>query len=1456
MANARGLLSWWRVWSSLVVVGGGVVVVASVTTSSEGVAHAAHGELAGPAEGLPVPDALKPWVGWVLHGDGDEQLSCPRMPGDDDRRVCAWPGRLTLTLNDRGGAFGQEWEVYRPGLGKLPGGDEHWPLEVQIDGKPAAVVTADDDPAVDLAVGHHLVTGRFAWDETLPDALAVPPETGLLSLNVGGRRIDFPMRDETGQVFLGRKEVAAEADSVDISVHRKLVDGIPLQLLTRLQLAVSGKSREVVLGRALPAGFEPQQVDGGLPLRFDPDGRVRLQVRPGTWTITVTARRVAAGDAITRPRPDGLWKEGEEVWVFEAHPELRVVDLTGVAAIDPAQTTLPGEWKALPAYALAPAATLTLVERRRGDSDLGPDQLQLTRMMWLDSSGGGYTVSDQISAKFTRSWRLAGAAHTRLGRVAINGRDQFITRDADGHDGVEIRSGRASISADSRIEGRSARVPATSFLVDFQSVSTTLAIPPGWRLVHASGADKVTGTWIDGWSLLRFFLLLVTALAVQRLFGWRLAVLALLGIGLTITEVDAPAAVWLAVLLGEALVRALPAGKLHTVARLYRIGAWIALAAVLFPYAVAEVRRGVHPAAEHEATTQSPELSYNQSSLLGAASPPPAEPAAGNAISGEEAGTSGGVPAQAPRPVYKKSQKTEVADRDEQSASSDARGPRDGKLMYGAKGSLDAPVAQNRAIYDPNAVVQTGPGLPTWQWTTATLTFNAPVRQDQELRLYLAPPPVNLILSLARVGFLIALALLILRRPMRLGGGWHAARPLLDTTGAGAPTPVIIALLAAALSSAAVPATARAADPTVAALPSPELLEQLKQRLLEPPRCAPNCGAISRLALEVTPSELRLNLEASAGARTAIPLPGNLKDWVPAQVRVDGKASAALSRTDDGTLWLALPPGTFHVELNGPLSSRDSTQIALPMKPRFVTARVRGWTLDGLHEDGAADESLKLSRAGGAGSGRGAEGRAENQNEPGASVSLPPFLRVTRTLHLGLRWEVDTVVNRETPTGVPVVIDVPLLPGESVTSAGVRVDKAKGAVNVSLGPDAAAMQWHSTLSESPLLRLRADPAFARRWAETWLLDLGPTWHATFTGIPPIHRADGDSARIAEWRPWPGEEVRIALTKPAGAGGQTLTIDGGALALFPGARMTRAALSLSIRSSRGTQHTVTLAPGADLESVTLDARALPLHLESDGRRLILPIAPGKQTFVITWRDPTPLSPLFRAPAVDLGITSTNIETQVNLSEAPRWVLWVAGPRFGPAVHIWSIVIVLLVVGWVLGGTGLTPLRWWDWTLLGVGMAQLPLPAAGVVALFLLALGWRAQHPIAGRAALYDLSQLAFVGLAVASVAILFGAIEQGLVSHPDMRVVGNGSNDQLLRWYRDRSGKLLPRPWILSAPLMVYRGAMLAWSLWLALACLRWARWVWSCLREGGWWRPLRARPAAPAAAAPATEPPP
>src|SRR4029077_18200928 len=105
---------------------------------------------------------------------------------------------------------------------------------------------------------------------------------------------------------------------------------------------------------------------------------------------------------LARPAPEGPWREGEEVWVFEAKNDYRVVTVEGVASIDPQQTTLPDPWKALPAYPMKVGDVLTLNERRRGDSDPPPNQLSLVRTLWLDFDGAGYSVNDTVTGTLNR----------------------------------------------------------------------------------------------------------------------------------------------------------------------------------------------------------------------------------------------------------------------------------------------------------------------------------------------------------------------------------------------------------------------------------------------------------------------------------------------------------------------------------------------------------------------------------------------------------------------------------------------------------------------------------------------------------------------------------------------------------------------------------------------------------------------------------------------------------------------------------------------------------------------------------------------------------------------------------------------------------------------------------------------------------------------------------------------
>jgi len=210
----------------------------------------------------------------------------------------------------------------------------------------------------------------------------------------------------------------------------------------------------------------------------------------------------------------------------------------------------------------------------------------------------------------------------------------------------------------------------------------------------------------------------------------------------------------------------------------------------------------------------------------------------------------------------------------------------------------------------------------------------------------------------------------------------------------------------------------------------------------------------------------------------------------------------------------------------------------------------------------------------------------------------------------------------------------------------------------------------------------------------------------------------------------------------------------------------------------------------------------------------------------------------SPELALGVPSVNLETRIAMP-ADRWTLFVGGARLGPAVLFWPLLVVVALAAVALGRLRLTPLGARHWFLLGVGLTQVPLYVGAIVAGWLLALGWRKERGATLGDGGFDLLQALLALWTLLALHGLFAAIQHGLLGLPDMQIAGNGSTAALLRWYHDRAGATLPRTWVVSVPLLVYRLAMLGWALWIAWAVLWWLRWGWACFSEGGRWRRLR-----------------
>jgi hypothetical protein len=1318
-----------------------------------------------------VPAPLKPWVDWVLH-EHEEELLCTPNYNDVKAFRCNWPAALVLDIRSDSGSFSQNWLLEDESWLQLPGNAQLWPQKVTINSKPALILKHDGAPQVKLPAGKYQVSGAFTW-QTMPEFLQINPQTGLLALKVNDQVVPFPSLDDAGRVWLHSRSATEKVieDSLQVQAFRMIADQIPAQVVLQLNLDVAGAAREVLLGAPFSQEFIPLSLASSLPARLEKDGRIRMQLRPGQWQLTLTARHLGPLAAVNFNRPDdGFWPS-QEVWVF-AKENHRIVEIEGVTAIDPQQTTLPPQWRNLPAYRIMAGETMTIKEIKRGDPRPAPDQLSLERSLWLRFDGSGYTIQDRISGKKTANWRLEMTPPLSLGRVAIDGAEQFITRLADSPNaGIELRNGLIAITADSEYRGGISKIPATGWDQDFQQVSARLHLPPGYRLLHATGIDNIPATWLNRWTLLDLFVLLIFTIGLAKLYSRPLAGIGFITMALLYHEPGAPRWVWLAILIGIALVRIVPEGRFRQGIKIYHALAFLLLIIIAIPFSVHQLRVGIYPQLEKPWQV----MGRDQQ-------PRPAAPMASDAKMLE------------PEVDIVRQSAERVAGMEDRAVT----------LLKSKVGStgVSRDYARRRVVaqYDPAMINQTGPGIPAWQWNMVQMNWSGPVERGQRIGLTLLGPKANLLLACARVALLILLALGILGVSYGRGKGWRW------------PDPKTFLLIPLLLLPLLTPASGRAAD-----IPSPELFAELQQRLLAKDDCFPNCADIPAMSIDISPNELAIGFSVAAQTKVAVPLPGHPDHWLAGAVKIDSLPAAALYRTNQG-LWLIIPPGRHTVSLGGAIPPNDTLQLSLPLKPHNVQIRATGWTTTGTHRDGAIDNQLHFKRI------VKQDTQTSRILETGV---LPPFVLVARTFQLGVDWRVMTTISRVSPGGAAITLQYPLLPGEAVVTAGIVVEAGKARIN--LDPQADYLSFESVLAKSDTLTL--NHAQTSDWTETWQVDASPIFHLEYEGIPVILHQIGNHW-APQWRPWPGEEVRLLISRPAGIPGQTITIDKSSLEIRPGQRATDAKLVLALRSSQGGQHTITLPPASQLQEVRINGQVQAIRQEE--RRVILPIVPGPQEIIVQWRENSGITASYQTAELDLGLASVNTNIDLHLP-ANRWPLLVRGPLLGPAILFWSVLLVVILVACGLARSRLTHLHFYQLLLLGIGLSQSN-PAGGLLVVgWLIALHYRRKVKPDTDHGTFNLLQLGLGVLTVLALLALLFAISQGLLGHPDMNIVGNGSNRNLLRWYQDYSPSSLPRAWLLSIPLFWYRLAMLAWALWLSLTLIRILRHGWQAFAEPVIW---------------------
>src|SRR5690606_9397238 len=175
-------------------------------------------------------------------------------------------------------------------------------------------------------------------------------------------------------------------------------------------------------------------------------------------------------------------------WSFEGVDRLRIAAAEGAASIDADQSNVPGEWSDYPAFHMPAGAALNVTERSRALANPDDNQLHLRRDVWLDFDHQGYTLTDAISGRLNRDWRLDMTPPYLLESAAVDGQNLLVTAGEGDSSGVELRNRNLDLEAILRVEGARAGLPATGWSTRFEGAGGTLHLPPGHRLLGAPGA--------------------------------------------------------------------------------------------------------------------------------------------------------------------------------------------------------------------------------------------------------------------------------------------------------------------------------------------------------------------------------------------------------------------------------------------------------------------------------------------------------------------------------------------------------------------------------------------------------------------------------------------------------------------------------------------------------------------------------------------------------------------------------------------------------------------------------------------------------------------------------------------------------------------------------------------------------------------------------------------------------
>lgn len=1313
-----------------------------------------------------VPEQLAEWQDWVMYGE--EFRTCPyfsnQKPGKKSQHVCAWPQTLTIEVNAQGAEFSITWEVLQDSWIPLPGETGTWPLAVTANNQAQVVIEKNHRPELYLTPGTYLIKGQFSW-QSRPEKINLPTEIASISLFLDNQPVSFPVK-QANALWFGETASTEQKDSnsLDMEVNRLIIDGHPMTMFLAIDLYVSGVARNERLGHVLGEHLQLIHVSGDLSAYVDSKGDLWAQLQPGNNELYISMNINGWPDELSYHADSEYWPE-QEIWAYQDNKNIRITVAEGGSPINPEQAY--SRWDQVPNFLISQGEVFSITEQKRGTLNQS-EQLSLYRQMWLSFDGNNYRTKDQITGEKMDSWRLDAADGYDLLNASSQGETLLITASDDSKQGVELRTPTINLE----VKGEFSQQKPThinAWQANFDTVTTDLYMPYGYLALATQNVDSSRNVWIEQWRLWDIFVVMLLTALTFKVVGIKSAIAAFLAMLLGYQGAQIPLFAWANLLLALAAIQFLSQGKLFGLFKAYALFAVFILVVQLTPSLVSQARLMIYPQLEKTAF-----------SSYAASSPAPVV-----------------SKAKELNQVYRQTYSADnamVEDSDYYATEVEEQG----KIMVTGSRIRRSDMLNK---YQAGSILQAGKGTPEWQHNSIRLNWDGPITADQSYQLYLITPTMRVIW---RLTLIVTAIFWLLTTLQKLKGFFIKIRPL--------STALFFVLLFCGQ-------VLHAQD-----FPSPDMLNELKQRLLKTTDCDPNCAALAQAQIKVENNNLQIQLSYHTAVAVMVPIPTS-SDWQITEVQLDGKTLLARIQ-DNNKTWVSVPAGIHQLSITGVLANRTHVSINFPINPAYIATDIKNWQVAGIERGHLQNNTLQLIRT-----------SNQSTTEQLQTTEYKPFVKVVRSITFDDQWRVYTEVIRESPQQGVINLKIPLINGERPTE---RLQTENNQALLSFAADQKEVSWHSLLERSEQLELSANQN--NSYIERWEVISSPQWHVTLSGIPLVATAeldqDKDDYFMHVFMPRNNEKLHISVSRPQAIDGEVLSIESIHTVFTVGKRTTKAEATIQYRATQGGRFNVRLDSQADVKKVSFDG--VDSNLINENGMVNVSYLPGKHNVLIEWHLNQTIDVLTHSPIIETDYDYSNL-TQIIKLPRNRWVLWGTSQGVGPAFLYWGELVVFVVLAFFISRIRFSPLPAWQWLALACAFGTFSWFAFIAVAAWLLFIGWKKQFlgfDSHYKNILLQWFSLFFTGTAVM---VLIAAVGFGLLSYPDMGIVGAGSSSSQLRWFADMGSGQLPDITVLSVHLWWYKLLILVWSIWISFALMNWLKSLFTSFNSNHWWPKKKAK---------------